>query len=151
MTRFRTILLLLGMLLLWSTPGSSFNPAPSDVPAGVTTLATPAGDSAMDEALDAVKTTPSSFSSSGPKTADALIKTGAGVLHAVVCNSDAAATAGSFTIYDNTAESGTQIHTITFGASLYPPTTMVFDVAFTTGLFFGFTTTADVTCSASYR
>ncbi len=88
---------------------------------------------------------------SGPKVADAQIKATPGVLHTIVCNSDAAATAGSVDVYDNTAESGTKIHSITFGTGFYPPTTMTFDVAFTIGLYLGFTTTGDVTCSVSYR
>jgi len=91
------------------------------------------------------------FSYSGPQTADAQIKASAGFLHTLTCNSDAAATAGSLDIYDNTAGSGTKIHSITFGTGFYPPATMIFDVAFSTGLYLDFTTTADVTCTASYR
>lgn len=91
------------------------------------------------------------YSYSGPKTADVQIKGSAGFLHAITCNSDAAATAGSLDIYDSLTEANTKIHSITFGTGFYPPTTMIFDVVFSTGLYLGFTTTADVTCTVSYR
>ena len=84
--------------------------------------------------------------------ADTLIKTGAGVLHTVTfsCN-DAAPTAGSIIIYDNTAESGTVILNHTFTTTPFLPTTVVLDVAFATGLYIGFTTTNDVNVTVSWR
>lgn len=88
---------------------------------------------------------------SGPKTADFQVKATAGFLHAITCNSDAAATAGSITLFDSTTASGTQIWTWTISAVEYQPRTLIFDVLFTTGLFLDFTTTADVTCTVSYR
>lgn len=83
--------------------------------------------------------------------ADALVKTGTGVLHSVTftCN-DAAPTAGSLIVYDNTAESGTQILNHTFTTTPFPPCTVVLDVAFTTGLYAGFTTTADVNVTFAF-
>lgn len=83
-------------------------------------------------------------------SADQLVKSGAGALHTVTFSSDAAATAGTIIIYDNTAESGTIIKTITLIAAFEDAHTLVFDCAFSTGLYFGFTTTADVTVSCTY-
>lgn len=84
--------------------------------------------------------------------ADTLIKTGVGMLHTVTftCN-DAAPTAGSVIIYDNTAESGTQILNHTFTTTPFAPCTVIIDGTFTTGLYVGFTTTADVNVTVSYR
>lgn len=84
--------------------------------------------------------------------ADTLIKTGAGFLHTLTftCN-DAAPTAGSIIVYDNTAESGTQILNHTFTTTPFVPTTVVLDVSFATGLYVGFTTTNDVNVTVSYR
>ncbi len=84
--------------------------------------------------------------------ADALIKTGAGLVHTVTisCN-DAAPTAGSFILYDNTAESGTQIFNHTFTTTPFVPFTVTLDASFATGLYAGFTTTNDVNVSISYR
>lgn len=92
------------------------------------------------------------FISSGVKTSDALVKSGAGFLHTITfsCN-DAAPTAGSVIVYDNTAESGTQLFNHTFTTTPFAPCTVTLDVEFSTGLYIGFTTTADVNVVASYR
>lgn len=86
------------------------------------------------------------------KTADAQVKSGAGFLHTVTfsCN-DAAPTAGSIIIYDSLIEANTQIFNHTFTTTPFLPVTIVLDVAFTTGLYIGFTTTADVNVTVSYR
>ena len=84
-------------------------------------------------------------------TADAAVKSGAGVLHTVTISSDATATAGTIVIYDNTAESGTVIASITVTAAYYTPVTLTFDAAFATGLYVGFTTTADVDVTVTYK
>jgi hypothetical protein len=84
-------------------------------------------------------------------SADTLVKSGPGQLHLMTCSSDATATAGSIILYDNTAESGTVLHTFTVAASYYQPFTIWFDVAFSIGLYVGYTTTADVNCTVSYR
>ena len=84
-------------------------------------------------------------------SADTLVKSGPGQLHLMTCSSDATATAGSIILYDNTAESGTVLHTFTVAASYYQPFTIWFDVAFSVGLYVGYTTTADVNCTVSYR
>lgn len=85
-------------------------------------------------------------------TADGLVKTGTGVLHSVTftCN-DAAPTAGSVIIYDSLTEAGTQILNHTFTVTPFAPCTVLLDAAFVTGLFVGFTTTADVNVTVTYR
>lgn len=85
-------------------------------------------------------------------TSDTAVKSGAGFLHTVtIMPTDAAATAGSIILYDNTAESGTIIGTITVTAAWVAPVTLTFDVSFSTGLYVGFTTTNDVNVTVSYR
>jgi hypothetical protein len=85
-------------------------------------------------------------------TGDTLVKTGAGLIHTVTisCN-DAAPTAGSIIIYDNTAESGSVLFNHTFTTTPFAPFSVLLDMSFATGLYVGFTTTADVNCSISYR
>ena len=82
--------------------------------------------------------------------ADTQVKASAGFLHTLSCVSDAAATAGSIVLYDNTAESGTEILNMALGAVPYQ-FSLVLDVVFATGLYVGYTTTADVDCVVSYR
>ena len=88
---------------------------------------------------------------SGVKTADALVRTGAGFLHTLTfsCN-DAAPTAGTIIVYDNTAESGTVLYSETFTTTVFRGYTVTLDIPFSTGLYIGFTTTADVNVQASY-
>ena len=83
--------------------------------------------------------------------ADTQVKAGAGFLHTVTisCN-DAAPTAGSIIIYDNTAESGTQVFNHTFTTTPFAPFTVTLDYTMGTGIYIGFTTTADVNVSCSY-
>lgn len=90
---------------------------------------------------------------SGTKvTADTLIKSGAGFLHALTfsCN-DAAPTAGSIIVYDSLTETGTELFNHTFTTTPFVPFTVILDVTFSTGLYIGFTTTADVNVTPSYR
>lgn len=56
-------------------------------------------------------------------------KSGAGTLHAITVNNPG--TTETLTIYDNTAGSGTKIGTVAVGTNL---TTLIFDLAFSTGL-----------------
>lgn len=85
-------------------------------------------------------------------TADTAVKTGAGFLHALTISpTDAAATAGTIIVYDNTAESGNIIFSYTVPAAALVPVSVILDVSFTTGLYVGFTTTADVGVTVSYR
>ncbi len=92
------------------------------------------------------------YTSSGSIAADTLVKTGAGLIHTITfsCN-DAAPTAGSFTLYDNTAESGTALFSHTFTTTPFMPFSITFDHTFSTGLYAGFTTTADVNVVITYR
>ncbi len=84
--------------------------------------------------------------------ADGLVKTGTGFIHTVTFSQgDAAPTAGSIIIYDNTAESGTVLFTHTQTTAAFMPTTITLDIPFVTGLYVGFTTTADVSVTISYK
>lgn len=93
------------------------------------------------------------YSGSGTKiTADTLVKTGAGHLHSLTFSpNDSAPTAGSIIVYDNTAESGTELFNVTFTTSWFAPFTVTLDVGFSAGLYIGFTTTNDVNVTPSYR
>lgn len=84
--------------------------------------------------------------------ADTLVKSGAGFLHTLTfaCN-DAAPTAGSIIVYDNTAESGTVLYNETFTTTPFRAYSVLLDVSFSTGLYVGFTTTNDVNVTVSYR
>ncbi len=86
------------------------------------------------------------------KTADALVKTGAGVLKTITfsCN-DAAPTAGSIIIYDSLTETGTIIFSETFTTTPFRAYTLIINALFSTGLYVGFTTTNDVNVSLSYE
>ena len=92
------------------------------------------------------------FSYKAVTAADAQVKAGAGVLHSITfsCN-DAAPTAGSIIVYDSLTETGTQIFNHTFTTTPFVPFTVFVDCTFATGLYLGFTTTADVNVSVSYR
>lgn len=68
-----------------------------------------------------------------------VVKSGAGTLHSIVVNTTAA---GSVTVYDNTAGSGTKIATLK--ASVVEGT-YVYDVAFATGLTIVTAAASDVT------
>lgn len=84
--------------------------------------------------------------------ADAQVKGSAGFLHSVtfMCN-DAAPTAGSIIIYNSLTESGTQVFNHTFTTTPFVPFTVILDVVMSTGIYVGFTTTADVNVLVSYR
>lgn len=85
-------------------------------------------------------------------SADTRVKTGAGFLHALTFTClDAAPTAGSVIVYDNSAESGTVLFNHTFTTTPFVPFTVTLDVTFATGLYIGFTTTADVGVTPSWR
>jgi hypothetical protein len=85
-------------------------------------------------------------------TSDGLVKTGTGFLHTITFSqTDAAPTAGSIIVYDNTAESGTILFTHTQTTAVFMPVTITLDIPFTTGLYVGFTTTADVSVTISYK
>ena len=85
-------------------------------------------------------------------TADAQVKATAGFLHAVtfMCT-DAAPTAGSIIVYDSAAESGTVVCNLQVSTVFFNPFTLIFDRVMGTGIYVGFTTTADVACQVEYR
>ena len=75
------------------------------------------------------------------KTADGLVKTGNGFLHAVsIAPTTATPTAGLLTLYDNTAESGTVIFS-TWVFATDPSKTILLDVFFDTGLYVSYDAT----------
>jgi len=84
--------------------------------------------------------------------ADGLVKTGGGIVHTVTfsCN-DAAPTAGSIILFDSTTEANTQIFNHTFTTTPFVPFSILLDASFVKGLYVGFTTTADVNCTVTYR
>jgi len=83
---------------------------------------------------------------------DTAVKSGAGFLHTLTFTCiDAAPTAGTIIVYDNTAESGTIIYSETFTTTAFRGYTVTIDASFATGLYIGFTTTADVGVTVSYR
>lgn len=85
-------------------------------------------------------------------TSDLAVKSAPGFLHALTfAQTDAAPTAGSIIIYDNTVESGTIIYSETFTTDVFRGFTVIIDASFATGLYVGFTTTADVGVTVSYR
>ncbi len=85
-------------------------------------------------------------------TADKLIKTGAGFLHTVtVAAITATPTAGMFTVYDNTAESGTVIYSEWVFATDVGHTVQI-NARFNTGLYIGFDATlANAQVSVSFK
>lgn len=92
------------------------------------------------------------FTLDAPVVADTLIFTGNGFLNCVFFEqNDAAPTAGSIIIYDNTAESGTVLLNQTFTTAVFTPFSLCPRVPFATGLYVGMTTTGDVNVSISRR
>lgn len=114
----------------------------------ITTLGTTVGGE--DLAKDVLKT--EQRFTNGRATADALIATGAGFLHAIrVSPLTATPTAGLLTVYDYTAESGTVLYSTWFKATS-EPIYILLDVSFGTGLYVGFDATlANVAVGLSYR
>ena len=84
--------------------------------------------------------------------ANTAVKSAPGFLHSLTfsCN-DAAPTAGTIDVYDNTAASGAKIFSWTLPATAFAPCSVIIDAAFATGLYVAFTTTADVNVTVSYR
>ncbi len=85
-------------------------------------------------------------------TADTQVKAGAGFLHTLTfAQTDAAPTAGSIIVYDSLTETGTILFSQTFTTDVFKAHSVIIDCTFATGLYVGFTTTADVGCTVSYR
>ncbi len=72
-------------------------------------------------------------------TGDVQVKAGPGVLHSVVLNG--LTTAGDLTIYDSLTETGTVIAVLHIDVTTsisVQPITFLYDLEFSTGLYFGF-------------
>jgi hypothetical protein len=92
------------------------------------------------------------FSRSAKLAADAQIKAGAGYVELITCASaDAAATAGTIVLYDSLTETGTELFRLEVIAAYLAPVTTPIHAPAMTGIFLGFTTTADVNCWVNYR
>lgn len=93
------------------------------------------------------------FSYCANKTADAQCgASGKRFVHTLTCaGNDAAATAGSVALSDATAAGSGNVLVIGFAAAYFAPVTVTIDATFTTGIYLDFTTTADVSCTVSYR
>lgn len=92
------------------------------------------------------------YSTSGVLTSDTQVKASAGFVHTItISQNDAAPTAGTIDVYDNTAASGTKIFTWTLTTAVFTPFTVVLDVSCANGIYVDFTTTADVAVFVSYR
>lgn len=88
--------------------------------------------------------------------ADTQVKASAGFIHSITIQStDATPTAGSIIIYDNTAESGTEVMRFdvkaTANVGVQSAQTVVLDCIVGTGIYVGFTTVADVAVTVSWR
>lgn len=108
---------------------------------------------AGEDTVNDILVTEERYSFDGNITADKSVKAGPGFVHSMVCiGTDAAATAGTIILYDNTAESGTIVFSWAVQAVAYTqPVVIPLNVITSVGLYLGFTTTADVTCTVSYR
>lgn len=92
------------------------------------------------------------FSSSAVVVVDTQVKASAGFLHCItISQNDAAPTAGTIIVYDNTAESGTQVFNWTLTTAVFVPFQVCPDVVMSTGIYIGFSTTGDVNVSVSYQ
>jgi len=92
------------------------------------------------------------YSPSGALTTDTQVKASAGFVHAItISQSDAAPTAGTIDVYDNTAGSGTKIFSWNLTTAVFVPFTVILDVSCANGIYVDFTTTADVNVFVSYR
>ena len=87
-----------------------------------------------------------------PITASAQVKATPGFLHTLtITQNDAAPTAGTITVYDNAAATGTVIWRWTFTTAVFLPFSILLDVKFATALYIDITTAADVNVMCSYR
>lgn len=93
------------------------------------------------------------FTGSGIKTSDALIKTGPGFLQCLIfAQNDAAPTAGTISVNDaSSAGTGTALFTWVLTTAVFTPFQICPQIPFSTGLYFDFTTTADLNVSASFK
>ena len=91
------------------------------------------------------------YTYSAVAVADVQIKASAGVLHSVTISpNDVLPTAGSIIIYDSLTETGTVVFNWSVPAAIFSPFTVILDYTMATGMYLGFTTTADVNVSCAY-
>jgi hypothetical protein len=84
--------------------------------------------------------------------ADTQVKAGAGFVHTLSFTPlDAAATAGTIFLYDSLTEAVPTVFSYYIPAAALVPVTVILDVSMATGIYIGFTTTADVAVTVSYR
>ena len=84
--------------------------------------------------------------------ADTAVKASAGFVHSLTFSPlDAAATAGTIFLYDQTSEAVPTVFSYYIPAAALVPVTVILDVVCTTGIYIGFTTVADVACTVAYR
>ena len=94
----------------------------------------------------------SPFTSSAVVVADTQVSAVPAFLQCIIISqNDAAPTAGSLIVYDNTAESGTIVFSHTFTTAVFMPIQVCPQRIMTVGIYLGFTTTGDVNVSVSYR
>lgn len=92
------------------------------------------------------------YSSTGPLTTDTQVKTTEAFLHSVtITPTDAAATAGTINIYNNSSAAGAKVFSTYIPAALIAPVTVILDVKCPLGLYVDFDTTADVNVFLSYN
>lgn len=85
-------------------------------------------------------------------TTDTLVRTGRGIVHSVTFSlSDTAPTAGTITLYDSLTEVAPVIFSTYVNTTAFTPHTVILDAEFTTGLYLGFATTADVSVTVCFR
>lgn len=98
---------------------------------------------------NAVELGPYSYSR---KTADGQVKATAGFIHTVTISPTGTVTAGVMTIYDNAAETGTVVLSISLPITTFTPFSVTLDVSTANGIFVGFDATlANVQVTVSYR
>ena len=74
------------------------------------------------------------------------------LMHTLIFSqADAAPAAGTIAVYDGTDATGTLLYTEIFTTDVFRAYSVLLDIAFTAGPFIKFTTTADVSVTASYR
>jgi len=84
--------------------------------------------------------------------ADTQVKAGEGFVHSLTFSPlDAAATAGTIFLYDSLTEAVPTVFSYYIPAAALVPVTVILDVTCGTGIYIGFTTTADVAVTVSYR
>lgn len=115
----------------WKVDGSAVT-QPVSIASVPSHAVTNAGTFAVQATVPAAATGGYSFLNIVAGQATTTVKSGAGTLHSLVLNSAATAT-NVTTVYDNTAGSGTVI-AIPAVVTATVPTTLIFDIAFSTGL-----------------